>query len=112
MKINRIQATNMEMTDAIRNYVEEKLAKLEGKLERFGEAASLEVEVGKTTHHHNKGEVFRCEIHVILPGKAIRVDETREDLYEAIVDARDKADRAIVDYKESLEDRQKVAPDA
>lgn len=97
----------MEMTEAIRNYVESKLSKLEPKLERFGEAASLEVEVGKTTNHHNKGDVFRCEIHVILPGKTIQVDDVQDDLYQAIVNARDKADREIVEYKESFDGRRR-----
>ena len=103
MQINKIKATNMDMTDAIRSYVEEKMAKLENKLQRFGESVSADIEVGKTTHHHNKGDVFRCEINLMLPGKMIQADDVQDDLYKAIVGARDKADRMVVDYKESFD---------
>ena len=103
MQINKIKATNIDMTDAIHGFVEKKLTKLENKLQRFGEAVSIDVEVGKTSHHHNKGDVFRCEIHLALPGKTIQADDTQDDLYKAIVGARDKADRMIVDYKESFD---------
>ena len=108
MQINKIKATNMDMTDAIRDYVQEKMAKLDNKLQRFGEAVSADIEVGKTTHHHNKGNLFRCEINLMLPGKMIKVDDLQDDLYKAIVGARDKADRMVVDYKESFDAKRRT----
>ncbi len=103
MQITKIQATNMDMTDAIRDYAQGKMAKLENKLQRFGESVNVAIEVSRTTNHHHKGDVFRCEIHLMLPGKTIQADDIQDDLYKAIVSARDKADRMIVDYKETLE---------
>jgi len=107
----------MDMTDAIRDYVESKIIKLDNKLKRFGDVVAVDIEVGKTSHHHNKGDVFRCEIHVALPGKMVHVDDTQDDLYKAIVGARDKADRVIVDFKETFDagryvDKEDVLPPA
>jgi len=103
MRITKIKATNMEMTDAIRTYVEEKLMALEPKLERFGESVSLDVEVGKTTQHHRKGDVFRCEIQSTFPGhKLIRAAKTNDDLYKAIVEAINVFEREVIRHKESF----------
>jgi ribosomal subunit interface protein len=103
MRITKIKATNMEMTDAIRTFVEEKLMALEPKLERFGESVALDVEVGKTTQHHRKGDVFRCEIQSMFPGKKlIRAEKTNDDLYKAIVEAINVFEREVIRYKESF----------
>jgi putative sigma-54 modulation protein len=102
MRITKIKATGMEMTDAIRNYVEDKLSALEPKLERFGESVKIDVEVGKTTQRQRKGEVFRCEIQGELPGKLIRAEQTDDDLYKAIVAAKGVFDREVEKYKGQL----------
>lgn len=99
-----IKTKNIELTDAIRSAVEKKMKSLEKKVERFGESVTAEVEVGKTTHHHHKGEVFRAEVHVRLPGKLVYAEETNEDLYAAVNEATREAERQIIDYKEKLQD--------
>ena len=104
MNIDKIKATNIEMTDAIRTYVEEKINHLAPMLERFGEATCIAVEVGKTTQHHHKGDIFRCEINVsCLPGKKmIRVEEVEDDLYKAIVAAKRVLEREIKEFRDKL----------
>lgn len=97
-----IKTKNIELTDAIHAAVESKMAKLGSLVERFGESVTVEVEVGKTTGHHNKGPYFRAEVHVRLPGKLIYADVENEDMYMAVREARDKAKRQIKDYKETL----------
>ncbi|MFH1047201.1 MAG: ribosome-associated translation inhibitor RaiA [Patescibacteria group bacterium] len=99
-----IKTKNIELTEAIRTAIESKLAKLEPLIERFGESVSAEVEVGKTTEHHSKGPFFRAEVRVRLPGKLVYADVENEDLYLAVREARDKAQRQIQDYKETLAD--------
>lgn len=102
MRITKIKATGIEMTDAIRNHVEEKLGSLTEILERFGEI-DIDVEVGKTTAHHRKGDVFRCEMQAEFPGKKlIRVEKVEDDLYKAVIAARDVFAREVKEYKESL----------
>lgn len=98
-----IKTKDMELTDAIRAHIETKMATLDAKIARFGTSVTAEVEVGRTTSHHHKGEVFRAEIHVRLPGNAIYAESTGEDLYAAVNEAVKEADRQIVDYKEKLQ---------
>ena len=83
MTINRIKGTDIDLTDAIKAAVERELAALDPMLERWG-ASSADVEVGRTTQHHNKGEVFRAEVNLQIPGKLLRAEDENEDLYVAI----------------------------
>ncbi len=102
-----IKTKDIELTDAIRAHVEEKMASLEAKISRFGDSVTAEVEVGKTTNHHNKGDIFRAEVHVRLPGKLVYAEAVHEDLYTAVNEAKQDADRQIVDYKDKMEDSRK-----
>src|SRR3989339_496304 len=103
-----IKTKGIELTEAIRSAVEQRLAKLESELERFGTAVSLEAVVGKTTEHHNKGPFFRAELRVGLPGKFVYAEAEDEDLYVAIREARDRARRQILDYKSKFDDQTRV----
>jgi putative sigma-54 modulation protein len=103
MELN-IKATNMELTDAIRAFVQEKMNSLDVKTSRFGDVVRGEVEVGKTTNHHQKGDIFRAEVHVRLPGKLVYAEAVHDDLYTAINDAKKEAERQIIDYKEEVTD--------
>lgn len=102
-----IKATNMELTDAIRAFVQEKMDSLDAKTKRFGEVVRAEVEVGMTSKHHKSGQIFRAEVHVRLPGKLVYVESTNEDLYSAIIAAKKEAERQITSYKGALADNQK-----
>jgi len=85
-----IKATNMELTSAIRNYVEKRMAKLEKLLER-ADRVVIDFEVGQTTKHHQKGDIFRAEVTADIEGKIYRASTTEEDLYVAI----DKVEQMI-----------------
>lgn len=86
--ITTIHGTGIELTDAIRNYVEEKVATLDKFLEANG-VTKIEVDVGMRTHHHLKGMIFYAEINVLHPGGMIRVEKDAEDLYKAIDKVKD-----------------------
>jgi len=94
----------MELTPAIRGYVEQKLEYI-AKLVSKERSASVSVEVGKTTDHHHKGDVMRAEFNLQLPGDTLRVVELEPDLYKAIDKAKDDLARQIVDRKERFEAR-------
>jgi putative sigma-54 modulation protein len=99
MRITKIMGTNLELTDAIRDYVEEKTM----SLEKFCEDVSpcdLAVEVGKTSERHQKGDIWRCELMLTLPGKTLRTERVTDDLYSAIDTAKDDLKRQLVEYKE------------
>jgi ribosomal subunit interface protein len=85
MKIN-LKTTNFSLTEAIENYLRERLAPLEKlvhKTEAKGETLA-EVELGRTTHHRH-GEIFRAEINLRLAGGGnLRTVSEQESLYAAI----------------------------
>jgi len=98
MKIN-IKATQMELTPAIKEFTQEKMDMLEKYLGEI-QVLNCDVEVGVTTHHHTKGEIFRAEVNLNLPGELIRVEKTEEDLYKAIDKVKEHVAMAIKKYKE------------
>ncbi len=91
-----IHGTDMELTGAITTAIETKLGALDKYLTHIGEPKTLRVEVGKTTHHHNKGQVFRAEANLNLPGCLIRAENTSYELYGAIDLVKDELKREIL----------------
>jgi putative sigma-54 modulation protein len=98
MMNTNIKATNIELTDAIKDYVNKKISSLE-KFFHKGDVVVF-IEVGKTTNHHNKGEVFRAEINAKYDGKEFYNSSEKEDLYSAIDDAREQIYNELVRNKE------------
>jgi ribosomal subunit interface protein len=104
-----IKATNIKLTEGILAHVEKKLAPLGAKLKRFGEGVKIDVEVGLTSRHHSKGDIFRAEINVsVPPKKRLRATAKGEDLYVAVNEVKREMDRQIKDHKESLDDKKRV----
>lgn len=97
MQIN-IKTKNITLTDAIKEYVEEKIGPLEKFLQGV-EPIIVEVEVGKTSQHHNKGDVFRAEVQIEVPGKLLRAESVKDDLRKAIVEVKDNLQVQIKKYK-------------
>ncbi|MCK9597303.1 MAG: ribosome-associated translation inhibitor RaiA [Candidatus Paceibacterota bacterium] len=108
MKIN-IKTTNISLDEALRIWTEDKMNELGKFLGGFGPDDSPEkglkvkgeiwVEIGKTTKHHLKGDVFRAEAQIYLPNKSIRSEVIHEDLRTAIVLARDELGNEIKKYR-------------
>jgi ribosomal subunit interface protein len=84
-----IKATGIELTPALKTYVQEKMKSL-GKFIDARAAVQADVEIGQTTHHHHSGQIFRCEINLTLNGDLLRVDRQEGDLYAAIDVAKDE----------------------
>ena len=99
MRITEIKGTNMELTEAIKQYVDRRLSSLADICAKYS-PCDASVEVGRTSQHHQKGEVFYAEVNLVLPGSNIRATSTKDDLYAAIDDVRDDVKRQLVDRKE------------
>jgi putative sigma-54 modulation protein len=98
MKI-KIKTTNIGLTPAIQTYVEEKINSLERFLPRDS-SISADVEIGKTTRHHHKGDIFRAEANLTVPGRLIRAVAEEWDLRVAIDMVKDELQREIKSNKE------------
>lgn len=105
MTISSFKGTNLEITESIRGYVDEKLSAIVKITGDFEPAVEIAVECGKSTNHHNKGPYFRCEMNLTLPGKMLRAEREAEDLYEAIDAVKDELRRQVKDYKTQLIDK-------
>jgi len=111
-----IKATNLELNQELRDYIEEKI----GGLEKFAKVFQNEnyyngffakgkprvevwVEIEKTTRHHQKGDIFRAEAQMRFPGKSLRAESKRDDLKLAITEIKDELQRELKQYKEKAE---------
>lgn len=100
MKI-KITTTNIELTNAIESYVDEKMLSVEKfAVAHENEEPILEVEIGKSNNHHQSGDVFRAEVNMRLRGKHFRATSEKDDLYAAIDDVRNELVRELSSYKE------------
>lgn len=107
MRVN-IKYTKIDPSDAVAAYVTEKMDSLDELInindsEKNGGGATVEawVEVGRTTDHHNKGNVFRAEGQIRLPGdQEIRAESVQPELHLAIDDMKDALQVQLKRYKE------------
>jgi len=105
MQIN-IKATKMELTPAIRDYVQEKLDMLEKYLGDI-QVLHCDVEVGVAVGGQQSGKICRAEVNLEVPGEMLRVTKTEADLYKAIDKVKDHLMRSIKRYKEKRIDRRR-----
>ena len=111
MRIINIQATNTELTEALRNYVTEKIEGLARFTKRF-DPCDAAIEIGKTSEHHKKGDIYFAEVTVAIPGDTVRAHVEKDDLYAAIDEAKDDVKRQFIEKKEKMVDeRVAVAAD-
>jgi len=97
-----IKATNIELTDAIKDYVNKNLLGLDRFITDPKEDLIIQVEVGKTTRHHKSGDYFRAEFNVDISGKKFYVSAKKDNLYGAIDEAKEALFRKI-DYSKNKE---------
>lgn len=99
-----IKTTNLVLTPAIKQYIEEKVDSLSRFLERWDKTGKVNIyfELIKITNHHNKGEVFNAEFNVDLGEKKLRAGHVADDAYKAIDKVKDVMKEEIVKYKEKL----------
>lgn len=95
-----IKATNIDLTDAIRSYVEKRLCTLKKHVDATAGDNFAEIEVGKTTEHHHQGNIFRAEIVLHINGKKVVAVSEKDDLYAAIDEMKDKIEREVTSGKE------------
>ncbi len=95
-----IKATAIELTPAIRDYVEKRLQPLEKFFPEESNQAQLSVEVGKTTNHHKQGDVFRTEININSSHEKYRAVSELSDLFASIDEAKDVVVGKITSHKD------------
>jgi putative sigma-54 modulation protein len=74
-----IKGTNLDLTTAIKEYVDDKV----GNLDKFIDAMEAKVELEKDKRHQT-GLVYRAEVNMIVGGKIMRAEAKAEDIYAAV----------------------------
>lgn len=87
MNIN-LKGTNISLTPAITEYTNKRLSKI-SKILSWDPSAQCDVELAKTTQHHQKGDIFKAEIHIVGANKNHYASVEKDDLYAAIDFVRD-----------------------
>ncbi|UQD53385.1 ribosome-associated translation inhibitor RaiA [Bacillus methanolicus] len=89
----KIRGENIEVTPAIREYVEKKISKLE---RYFAETPKVNVHVNLRTYSDKSAKV---EVTIPMSNIVLRAEEVHEDMYAAIDLIADKLERQIRKHK-------------
>ncbi len=102
MKIT-IKSTNLDLTPAIREYINEKigaLAKFVARYEENGSELLARVEIARTTNHHHKGDVYYAEVNIDNGKNIARAEVEDAEIHAAIDKTQDILKRQLVKLKE------------
>lgn len=96
-----ITGLHLEVTDAIKEYAEEKVSKISKYLENIT-SVKITLEVRKTK---SEGNIHIAKAIARTPGKEIVIESEDANLYSAIDLLSDKLERQVRKYKEKMKDR-------
>ena len=97
-----LKGTHIELTDDIRDLVEEKIGSLSRFLEDL-DPASVEarVEVGIPSEHLVSRTIHRAEVNLTLPGTLLRAETENPGLSAALTEVGDELERQVERYRET-----------
>lgn len=98
-----IKSTNFPLTPSISDRIENSLGSLKKIVHNFGDEIETRVEVGRSSFHHKKGEVFFAEVNLRLGKNQIRSRSESTDVYSAIDMVKDELRNEILRFKEKKE---------
>ncbi len=101
MQIN-LTGHHLELTDPLRNYVEEKFQRLERHFDNV-----IDVHVVLSVEKLRQ----KAEASLLLGGNQLHAEAETEDMYAAIDGLVDKLDRQVVKHKEKVKDHHKADAD-
>ena len=101
MKID-ISYKNIKPDEPLKVFVKDKIGGLEKLLK--GIVSYAQVEIGKPSKHHRKGEIFRAEANIKINGETLRAQASHYDLRAAITDVKNKVQRELKKLKDKKVD--------
>jgi len=103
-----LKTKNLDVTPSLKSFINKKVGLLEKFIRILKEEKSLEkgkslaeafVEIERVSKHHKKGNVFKTEIIIILPGKKLISQSQGSNLLTTVIEAKDELEREIKKYK-------------
>jgi ribosomal subunit interface protein len=100
-----ITTKNLDHSKILDDFIQKKFAVLKRYIDILKKdevrktLAEVSVNVKKETKHHKKGEIFLVKTHIVLPGKSLVATAKSEDVFLAVIKAKDEIKREIRKYK-------------
>ncbi len=108
MNIYKLIGRNIEVTDAMRQYAEDKISKLERITDQVVDASIV---MSYDTNKH-AGSPAKVEVQLNVPGGVIRAEERALDTYAATDLVAEKLERQLLRYKgRQLSQRAPLVPE-
>lgn len=95
MHINLKATGSVVLTEELREFVAEKLRKIEHLLDSKDTSTMADIELATTTRGQKTGDVFRAEINLQFAGGFVRAEAIEETLHHAVEVAVEEARREI-----------------
>lgn len=99
MRINE-KGVNMKIAGDVKAYLYKKLESVEKLVDKNDESIICDIELGRVSNHHNKGDVFRTEINLHIAGKNLRAVAEEEDILASIDIVKDEIVRELKTIKD------------
>ena len=99
----KIKATNIKISTEVEDYAYQKLTYLERFLPEAKNEPDLviaEIELGKPSKHHKKGDVFYCELNLSIGKRLLRSSNFGRSITEAIDKVQEDIERKVRKEKE------------
>ena len=101
-----IKTTNLILPESTSQYLDSKLQALPKLLTHYEcDAVEAQVELAKTSNHHNKGDIYKAVINLHLPLKSLRAEVEGADLHSAIDDLKDTILEELRKYNDILKSK-------
>lgn len=103
-----IKTKNLKLTDSLKNFIEKRMSSIKKLVNVLGDdsfakkgktLAEIFWEVEEETRRHRKGNIFKVEAEIILPGKKLFAKAQNQDLKLAITEVREELERELRKYK-------------
>jgi len=104
-----IKTKNIELSGQLQSFIDKKIGGLKKFIGGF-ENHSLPitegrmlfdtfVEVERDSNHHNKGQVYKAEVKMYLPGRNLFAKASADDITKAILEVREQLESEIRKHK-------------
>lgn len=102
----RILSSNLELTEAINDYLDKKLSQVEKYINAKETEPIADIEIAKTIGDQNSGEdLYKAEITIAVGGESYRYVAEEHELYAAIDKMKDEIIRILRKNKERKRDK-------
>lgn len=100
MKIN-IKATKAKLAPEAHDIINDKIG---GLAKYYNNIIEADVEVGITSNHHQKGDIYHAEVNLQVPKTMLRAEAQTENITKSMNIVRDILKQELVKYKETHQD--------